>query len=104
MNGTLVNIFLYADTLRCYTFAMETINSLPPASIWQGKTIRLWAIEPSDWETYFELDQDEEQSRALYFIPFPPSQASVKRFTEEATVKEQEGCIRRTVFTREEFF
>lgn len=70
---------------------METINSLPPTSFWQGKTIRLRAIEPSDWETYFAWDQDEEQSRALYFIPFPLSQASVKRFAEEATIKKQEG-------------
>ncbi len=60
-------------------------------SFWQGKTIRLRAIEPSDWETYFAWDQDEEQTRALYFIPFPPSQASVKRFAEEATAKSPEG-------------
>jgi len=70
---------------------METMNDLPPTSIWQGKTIRLRSIEPSDWETYFAWDQDDEQARALYFIPFPSSQAGVKRFAEEATAKKPEG-------------
>jgi RimJ/RimL family protein N-acetyltransferase len=70
---------------------METTNNLPPTSIWQGKTIRLRAIEPSDWEAYFKLDQDEEQARALYFVPFPPSQNGSKRFAEEAASKKAEG-------------
>ena len=73
---------------------METINNnLPPASIWHGKTIRLRAIEPSDWEAYFKLDQDEEQARVLYFVPFPPSQAGSKRFAEEAATKKQTVII-----------
>lgn len=70
---------------------MDMMSSLPPTSIWQGKTIRLRAIEPSDWETYFAWDQDDEQSRALYFIPFPPSQVGAKRVAEEASSKRQEG-------------
>lgn len=40
---------------------------------------------------YVLWNQDDEQSRALYFIPFPSSQASVRRFAEEATVKRPEG-------------
>jgi RimJ/RimL family protein N-acetyltransferase len=86
-----MNAFLYEENLRCYTRVMETMNDLPPTSIWQGKTIRLRAIEPSDWETYFALDQDEEQARGLYFVPFPPSQAGAKRFAEEASAKKPEG-------------
>jgi len=70
---------------------MNTMNSLPPTSFWQGKKIRLRAIEPSDWETYFAWNQDDEQSRALYFIPFPQSRASVKQFAEKAAVREPEG-------------
>src|SRR5215467_6229370 len=86
-----MNAFLYEEILRCYTRVMETMNDLPTNSIWQGKTIRLRAIEPSDWETYFAWDQDDEQARGLYFIPFPSSQAGVKRFAEEATAKKPEG-------------
>ena len=39
----------------------------------------------------FEMDQDEEQARALYFVPFPPSQNGSKRFAEEAASKKTEG-------------
>lgn len=67
------------------------MNDLPPILIWQGKTICLRAIEPSDWEAYFELDLDEEQARALYFVPFPPSQVGSKRFAEETAAKKPVG-------------
>jgi RimJ/RimL family protein N-acetyltransferase len=70
---------------------METSNNFLPTSIWQGKTIRLRAIEPTDWEAYFKLDLDEEQARALYFVPFPPSQHGSERFAEEAASKKTEG-------------
>jgi hypothetical protein len=32
----LAKVFLYEDALRCYTRAMDTMKSLPPASFWQG--------------------------------------------------------------------
>lgn len=59
--------------------------------LWQGEKVRLRAIEPSDWETYFAWDQDDEQSRALYFVPFPQSQASVKQFAEKAAMRKPES-------------
>jgi RimJ/RimL family protein N-acetyltransferase len=80
---------------------METMNDLPPISIWQGKTIRLRAIEPSDWETYFALDQDTEQARALYFVPFPQSQVGAKRFAEEASKKSNGDNFRFVIENRE---
>lgn len=61
------------------------------SSIWQGKQIRLRGIEPADWETYFEWDQDVEQSRALYWIPFPQSQEALKRFIERVSVERLEN-------------
>jgi RimJ/RimL family protein N-acetyltransferase len=70
---------------------MDTMNSLPPTSFWQGEKVRLRAIEPSDWETYFVWNQDDEQSRALYFIPFPQSQAAVKQFAEKAALRKPES-------------
>lgn len=59
-------------------------------SIWQGQRVRLRAIEPADWETYFVWNQDDEQSRTLYFIPLPQSQEAVKRFADNASVQGQD--------------
>jgi RimJ/RimL family protein N-acetyltransferase len=67
------------------------MKSMLYTSFWQGEKVRLRAIEPSDWETYFAWNQDDEQARALNFIPFPQSQESVKRFAEKAALKEPEG-------------
>jgi RimJ/RimL family protein N-acetyltransferase len=52
-------------------------------SLWQGKLIRLRAIEPADWETYFAWNFDDGQTRPLYFIPFPQSREAVRRWTEQ---------------------
>ncbi|HET8842329.1 MAG TPA: GNAT family N-acetyltransferase [Ktedonobacteraceae bacterium] len=59
-------------------------------SIWQGKLIRLRATEPSDWETFFAWDQDVEQSRRLYFIPFPQSQERTRHFVEKISTQRPE--------------
>lgn len=34
-------------------------------SLWQGKLIRLRAIEPGDWETYFAWNFDDGQTRVV---------------------------------------
>ena len=47
------------------------MNTGESRSLWQGKLIRLRAIEPTDWETYFSWNFDDQQTRPLYFIPFP---------------------------------
>ncbi|HYU75716.1 MAG TPA: GNAT family N-acetyltransferase [Ktedonobacteraceae bacterium] len=70
-------------------------------SIWQGKQVRLRALEPGDWETYFAWNQDDEQSRTLYWIPFPQSQEAVKRFAERASVERSEDdCFRFVIENR----
>ena len=62
------------------------------SSIWQGKLIRLRAIEPSDWETFWLWDEeDTDQSRNLYFIPPPGSQERQKRWAERESVQEKDG-------------
>lgn len=60
-------------------------------SIWQGKLIRLRAIEPSDWEAYFAWNQDDEQARSLYWVPLPRSQEAVRRWAEREATKEIQG-------------
>jgi RimJ/RimL family protein N-acetyltransferase len=53
---------------------------------WNGELVRLRAIEPSDWETYFAWNEDVDQARALAAVPLPQSREAVKQWAErEAT-------------------
>ncbi len=60
-------------------------------SIWQGKEVRLRAVEPSDWQVFFQWNQDDEQARRLYFIHFPLSAEATRRQTEEFATKRPES-------------
>jgi RimJ/RimL family protein N-acetyltransferase len=62
-------------------------NNISFTSLWQGKNVRLRAMEPSDWETYFAWNQDDEMARRTYYIPLPQSQESVKRFAERQSLE-----------------
>src|SRR6478672_3587718 len=59
-------------------------------NIWQGKLVRLRAIEPSDWETFYEWDQDTETARSGYFIPFPRSKEATKQWAEKEAQRQPE--------------
>jgi RimJ/RimL family protein N-acetyltransferase len=52
-------------------------------SIWQGKRIRLRAIEPEDWEAFFTFDQDSELARLDDRVYAPRSKEASKRWAEE---------------------
>src|SRR4029078_11987620 len=52
------------------------------ASIWQGRRVRLRAIEPDDWAAFQAWNADYELARRLYHIPFPQSAAALRRWTE----------------------
>jgi RimJ/RimL family protein N-acetyltransferase len=60
-------------------------------SIWEGQRVRLRAVEPGDWETYFAWNHDSEASRALYLIPFPRSKEAVRHQVEEMAVARSDG-------------
>jgi RimJ/RimL family protein N-acetyltransferase len=60
-----------------------------PANIWEGKLVRLRAVELSDWETHYEWNKDTEAERAGYSIPFPTSREAVKRWAERAATNDQ---------------
>lgn len=60
-------------------------------SIWQGERVRLRAVEPSDWEVFFRWNQDDDQARRLYFIPFPLSAEATRRQAEENAIKRPES-------------
>src|SRR5579875_3355465 len=56
-------------------------------SVWQGKRVRLRAVEPADWTVYFAWNQDDEQARALDSVPLPRSAADMRRWMEERAAR-----------------
>jgi len=52
-------------------------------NIWQGKLVRLRALEPEDWKAFFDWDQDTDMARYTYWLPFPGSQEAAKKWTAE---------------------
>jgi RimJ/RimL family protein N-acetyltransferase len=58
---------------------------------WEGKRIRLRAVEPSDWEIHFTWDQDVEAAKASYFIPFPRSSEATRRWAEQSALQQPEA-------------
>lgn len=52
-------------------------------NFWQGKCIRLRAVEPADAPIFFQWNQNSERSRSLDFVWPPSSLASVTEWTEE---------------------
>ena len=74
------------------------MNTGESRSLWQGKLIRLRAIEPTDWETYFSWNFDDQQTRPLYFSPFPQSREAVRRWAEhESTQPLKDDNVRFTI-------
>ena len=52
-------------------------------NIFQGRLIRLRAVEPSDWEAHWHWDKDSEAARLSYEIPFPRPAAGMQAWAEE---------------------
>ena len=71
------------------------------ASIWQGKRVRLRAIEPSDWAVYFAWNQDDEQARGVSSIPFPQSAEAVRQWAHQEATRRPEGDSFRFVIENE---
>jgi RimJ/RimL family protein N-acetyltransferase len=60
-------------------------------SIWQGKRIRLRAIEPADWEAFDAFDQDSELSRHDDYVYVPRSKEASKRWAEDLATEEHKN-------------
>lgn len=60
-------------------------------NFWQGKKVRLRGVEPADAETFFRWNLDSEMSRRLEFVWPPVSQARVRNFLEQQSLKTLEG-------------
>lgn len=71
------------------------------ASIWQGKRVRLRALEPSDWEVYFAWNQDDDQARSVSSIPLPQSMEAVRQWAQQEATRKPEGDAFRFVIENE---
>jgi RimJ/RimL family protein N-acetyltransferase len=60
-------------------------------NFWQGQTVRLRGVEPTDAETFFQWNLDSEMGRNLDFLWPPISQALVRKQVEEQAIKLAEG-------------
>lgn len=56
-------------------------------SIWQGRLVRLRAVEPSDWKTHYAWDHDSEMSRQIDAVWPPPSATRTQRWAEETAAR-----------------
>lgn len=52
-------------------------------SFWHGERVILRALEPADWAAYHAWNDDDDQARRLYFVPFPQSQEAARRWAEQ---------------------
>lgn len=60
---------------------------------WQGKVVRLRAIEPTDCGFFVKLSLDGEVARLCYSVPFPKSQALEKAWVEKKALHIPEDDI-----------
>ena len=58
---------------------------------WEGKRVRLRALEPEDWQVHYEWNKDAEMQRNVDFVWFPQSQPAVKKWAEETAIRKPEN-------------
>lgn len=64
-------------------------------NVWEGKKVRLRAVEPSDWEHFFNWNFDSEQARAVDRVWPPQSAEAARRWAaEQSTAKFGDGDFR----------
>jgi RimJ/RimL family protein N-acetyltransferase len=73
----------------------------PPSSVFRGQRVRLRAIEPADWAASFAWNQDDEQARSLYNIPFPQSAEAVRQWAQQESTRQPEDDAFRFVIENE---
>lgn len=57
-----------------------------PTPYWQGRRVRLRAVEPADAEAHFAWNQDVAMTRPLDYVWFPQSRGAVQRWAESAAL------------------
>jgi RimJ/RimL family protein N-acetyltransferase len=57
-------------------------------SVWEGKLVRLRAVEPEDWQAFYDWDLDSEGGRMVDFVWFPGSKERHKKQAADLAVAE----------------
>ncbi len=52
-------------------------------NLWQGRRVRLRAVEPADSTVFAEWNLDSDVARRLYSVPFPQSHEATRRWAEK---------------------
>jgi RimJ/RimL family protein N-acetyltransferase len=60
-------------------------------NIFEGKLVRLRAVEATDWENHAQWDRDTETARRSYEIPFPQSTLSTRQWAEREAARRENG-------------
>jgi RimJ/RimL family protein N-acetyltransferase len=68
---------------------------------WRGRRVRLRAIEPADWAVYFAWNQDDDQARSLYNVPFPQSEEAARQWAQQESTRKPEDDAFRFVIENE---
>lgn len=61
-----------------------------PADFWQGRLVRLRALEPADAEHFVRWNRDSERGRLLDFLWPPQSEAAVQAWVDAQTLRRLE--------------
>ena len=61
------------------------------SNYWQGRLVRLRAVEPEDWEAHHAWDQDSQTQRLLARAHFPRSREGTRRWAEQQATREPDG-------------
>ena len=59
-------------------------------TFWQTDKVRLRAIEPSDADLFYQWNLDSNMARSLYWVPFPQSLESTRRWAQETSIRQPE--------------
>ena len=60
-------------------------------NVWQGEKVRLRAVDPGDWATHFEWNQDSDLGRALDAVWFPQSQLMLQQWSHNTSLRPPES-------------
>lgn len=60
-------------------------------NIFEGKLVRLRAVEPDDWKNHEQWDRDTDLARLGYEIPFPQSLEMTRQWAERESQRHAEN-------------
>lgn len=66
-------------------------DTLIALSVWEGRLVRLRAVEPTDWASFRHFDEESEMARLAYWIPFPRSTAGSRTWAEREAALAPDG-------------